>query len=151
VLATLPSTYSSIRWSLLWLALPNGVFISSSPPKLYALLKLPVRATRAPRTVLPPRDFLTLVMFHGIPQSLRTNSRITPQTRHVCFLPHSQSSGLFSTVITGRDNSVDIATRYGLVGPGIESRWGRDFPQPSRPALGPTWPPIKGVPGLSWK
>ena len=41
----------------------------------------------------------------------------------------------------GRDSSVDIATRYGLDGPGIESRWGRDFPQPSRPALGPTQSP----------
>jgi hypothetical protein len=27
----------------------------------------------------------------------------------------------------GRDSSVGIATRYGLVGPGIECRWGRDF------------------------
>ena len=27
----------------------------------------------------------------------------------------------------GRDSSVGIATRYGLDGPGIESRWGRDF------------------------
>ena len=42
----------------------------------------------------------------------------------------------------GRDSSVGIATRYGLDGPGIESRWGRDFPHPSRPALGPTHPPI---------
>ena len=33
----------------------------------------------------------------------------------------------------GRDSSVGIATRYGLDGPGIESRWGRDFPHPSRP------------------
>ena len=38
----------------------------------------------------------------------------------------------------GRDSSVGIATHYGLDGPGIESRWGRDFPHPSRPALGPT-------------
>jgi hypothetical protein len=30
-----------------------------------------------------------------------------------------------------------IATGYGLDGPGIESWWGRDFPHPSRPALGP--------------
>jgi hypothetical protein len=37
----------------------------------------------------------------------------------------------------GRDSSVGIATRYGLEGPGIESRRGRDFPHPSRPALGP--------------
>jgi hypothetical protein len=28
----------------------------------------------------------------------------------------------------GRDSSVGIATRYGLDGPGIESRWARDFP-----------------------
>jgi hypothetical protein len=33
----------------------------------------------------------------------------------------------------GRDSSVGIATRYGLE---IESRWGRDFPHLSRPALG---------------
>ena len=48
----------------------------------------------------------------------------------------------------GRDSSVGIATRYGLDGPGIEPRWGRDLPHPSRPALGPTQPPIKWVPGL---
>jgi hypothetical protein len=48
----------------------------------------------------------------------------------------------------GRDSAVSIATRYGLGGPGIESRWGRDFLHPSRPALGPTQPPIQWVPGL---
>ena len=49
----------------------------------------------------------------------------------------------------GRDSLVGITTRYGLVGPGIESRWGRDFPHLSRPALEPTQPPIQWVPGLS--
>ena len=43
----------------------------------------------------------------------------------------------------GRDNAVDIATRYGMGGPGIESRWGRHFPHPSRTFLGPTPPPIQ--------
>jgi hypothetical protein len=54
-----------------------------------------------------------------------------------------------SVVCTGRDSSAGIATRYGLDGPGMESRWGRDFPHPSRPALGPTQPPTQWVPGLS--
>ena len=36
----------------------------------------------------------------------------------------------------GRNSSVGITTRYGLGYPGIESRLGRDFPHPSRPALG---------------
>ena len=49
----------------------------------------------------------------------------------------------------GRDSSVGIAVCYGLDGPGIESRWGRDFPHPSRPALGLTQPLIQWVPDLS--
>jgi len=49
----------------------------------------------------------------------------------------------------GRNISDGIATRYGLEGPGIQSRWGRDFPHPFRQALGSTQPPRQWVPGLS--
>ena len=48
----------------------------------------------------------------------------------------------------GRDSSAGIATRYGQDGPGIDTRWGRDFSNPFGAALGPTQPPVQWVPGL---
>ena len=57
--------------------------------------------------------------------------------------------GTAATTPVGRDSSVDIATGYGLDGPGIESRWERDFPYLSRAAMVPTQPPVQCVPGLS--
>ena len=54
-----------------------------------------------------------------------------------------------SLLTHGPSSVVDKATGYGLEGPGIESPWGRDFPHLSRPALGPTQPPVQWVPGLS--
>jgi hypothetical protein len=49
----------------------------------------------------------------------------------------------------GPGSVVGIATGYGLDGPGIESRCGRDFPHLSTPALGSPQPPVQWVPGLS--
>ena len=53
------------------------------------------------------------------------------------------------TKYCGLGSMVGIAIDYGLDGPGIESRFGRDFPYLSRPALGPTQPPVQRVPCLS--
>jgi hypothetical protein len=50
---------------------------------------------------------------------------------------------------SGPGSVVGIETVYGQDGPGIESRWGRDFPHLSSPALRPTNPPVQLVPGLS--
>jgi len=48
----------------------------------------------------------------------------------------------------GPGSSVGIATDYGLDGPG-SNPGGDEIFRPSRPALGPTQPPVKLVPGIS--
>jgi hypothetical protein len=58
---------------------------------------------------------------------------------------------LFSCIcyaFVGRGSVVGIATRYVLDCPAIESQSGRDFPNASRPALGPIRSPVHWIPCL---
>ena len=43
----------------------------------------------------------------------------------------------------GRVAQPVLETGYKLDGLGVESRWGRDLSHQSRPALGPTQPPVQ--------
>jgi hypothetical protein len=56
--------------------------------------------------------------------------------------------GLALGLMMGQDSVVGVATCCRLEVPGIKSRSGRDFPHSSRPALGPTRPPVRCVPGF---
>jgi hypothetical protein len=89
-----------------------------------------------------------------VPADIR--SRHLPHANIVLLLSHSVQIIKFCPVlrpyqmfVAGRDSAVPIATRYGLDGPGIKSRWGRDFPHPSISALGSIQPPTPRVPSLS--
>ena len=62
---------------------------------------------------------------------------------------HLQQKKLyFLTPNVSWDSSVGIATGYSLDGPGIETRWGRDFTLSSRPTLGPLRPSVHWVTGF---
>ena len=57
---------------------------------------------------------------------------------------------VYNTLYTfGPCSSVGIATDYGLEGPG-SNPGGDEIFRPYRQTLGPTQPPVKWVPDLSW-
>jgi hypothetical protein len=64
-------------------------------------------------------------------------------------MEHGSFYDLWYSIFEGPGSSIGIATGYELDGPGIESRWGRDLPHLSIPALGPIQPPVQWLPDLS--
>jgi hypothetical protein len=84
------------------------------------------------------------------------NYCICQQVILICFLLDIKKTDGVSTFGKIRSegcgpcSSVSIAIGYGLEGPGIKPQWERHFLHLSRPALGPTQPPVQWVPGLSW-
>ena len=63
-----------------------------------------------------------------------------PRTRNLDI----EAVSLVITMCCNRVAAVGAETSNGLDGPGIESRWRPDFPHMSKPAVGPTQPPIYG-------
>jgi hypothetical protein len=90
------------------------------------------------------------VLHRTIQEDRRAEKHVASEvevTGTVYHLRKTFADGLF--YICGPGSSVGIATGYGLDGPGIEARWGRNFPHLSRPVLGSIQPPVQWKPGLS--
>jgi hypothetical protein len=78
-----------------------------------------------------PPSVSTFVERQNIPNTYdRSKRRVEKCDRHL-------------TNMVDRDRVVGVATRYGLDGPGIESRWGRGFPHVFRRPLESTQTPTK--------
>ena len=82
--------------------------------------------------------------------SLLTAIRLVQNVFTACHTKKRDSLMEFAKLLLtshGPGSSVGIATDYGLDGPG-SNPGGDEISRPSKPALGPTQPPVKWIPGL---
>jgi hypothetical protein len=138
---------------LLYLELRKKVTVTNSRMKHFYIIKL-LTQNFIPPSPPPGPQIAAAGCWNETATIFVNKTKLFRQTNPTAICPRTAAVKrieylCMSYVSTGRDSSVSTATRYGLEGPGIESRWGRYFPHLSRPVLGPTQPPVKWVPGLS--
>jgi len=141
-----PNWWSELMWSKI--ARPTGVFIRSIWHRCVSNLSLIKEII--PTTISDDANLEAATSLFQDEKSAKSMEITVAGST----LPGSCSSRQIkievTTDLSGPGSAVGIATGYGLDGPGIESRWGGDFPHLSRPVLGSTQPPVQWVPGLSW-
>jgi len=98
-----------------------GQVADSADVKIKLWVRNMPRISHPERTEISDERFL-LFWLYWVSVFHLTVSRSQPREWHCSNITHISSAS--------------VATRYGLGGPGIESRWGRDFPHLSSPAPG---------------
>jgi hypothetical protein len=114
-------------------------------------LHAPIVVKSVSLRLLESSDPVQGLLFIYLKSNNLVSGEVTNRWSYITFLPCIFVTWTFtinmSLTFVGRDSSVGIATRYGLDGPGLNSRGKRDSAHTSRQILGPIQP-IQRVPCL---